>query len=124
MRAPKVWVVKEQVRSSDHGPRVMDYTPAMEFGELQFITDLDIPMHPASTVTAEWTKAVKKFFNEYQAQTDYIVLTGHTLSIFLIGVIFGASRISGYSPKILVWRRDQGRYIVFDSKHVLEAFHI
>ena len=124
MHRPKVWVVKEQVRTAEVGVRAMDYTPAMEYGDVHFITEFDIPLHPNSTVTGEWVKAVQKFFKEYDASQDYIILTGHTLSIFMIGMILGATRTSPYPPKILVWRREQQRYVLFNSKHLLGQFKV
>lgn len=120
MNKPKVWVVKEQVRSGNAGPRAMDYTPAMQYGELRFITEFDLPLHPQSTVAGEWTKEVKKFEEEYDPKVDYLILTGHTLSIFLIGMLLGKRGIST-DLKILVWRREQSRYVTFTAEHVIKA---
>ena len=117
MGQPKVWVIKEQSRRRDVGSAVMDYTPAMEFGELRFITEFDLPLHPRSTIAAEWAKNVNKFMTDFDPSVDSIILTGHTLSIFLIGMIMSIAH-PGAPPKVLIWKGDQGRYILFDSANV------
>jgi hypothetical protein len=120
MTKPKVWVIKEQVRRSDNGASAMDYTPAMVFGELEFITEFDLPLHAQSTVATQWSKAVTAFLVSYDPAEDFIILTGSPLAIFLVGIIVGRAAQSA-SPKILVWRREQGRYIEFSPEKAFSA---
>ena len=110
MRRPIVWVIKEQVRREMTGVTPMDYTPAMEFGDLEFVTDLDPPIHPSSTVKPEWERQVRNMIKRFDSKNDYIVLTGSPLALFAIGKFLGAHKPD--SPtKILVWRRELGRYV-------------
>lgn len=120
MSKPKVWVIKEQVRSGVTGPLPMDYTPAMEYGEVEFVTEFDMPLHSSSTISSEWVKRVKAWMHVYDPDKDWLVLTGHTISIFLIAAALGRTNL-GTGPKILVWRREMGRYIPFNGSDILDA---
>ncbi len=110
-KRPTVWVVKEQMKTGPHGVSPMDYSSAYEYGDLRFITEFDPPLHQG-TVREEWDKQVLKFVKEYDPSTDFVVLTGSPLAIFLVGTILGAIN-SQHRPRLLVWRREQSRYVVF-----------
>lgn len=117
---PTVWVVKEQALRGPTGPAPMDYTPAYKYGDVQFITDCDLPLTRGTSGLKDlWTQQVKKFHRVYNPDRDYIVLTGSPLAIFLIGAIIGAIN-STYRPKILVWRRESNEYVPFDSIKLFE----
>lgn len=108
---PTVWVVKEQVKRDMTGSTPMDYTPAYEFGDIKFITDMDPPLHANSTVLKEWQRQVREFVSAFNFDRDYLILTGSPLAIFMVGKILG--EIKSQSPiQILVWRREQGRYVL------------
>ena len=111
-RKPIVWVVKEQMKPSASGVAPMDYTSAYEFGELRFITEFDPPLHPG-TVREEWKNQIVRFVAEYDPEKDFIILTGSPLAIFLIGGVISEIR-TPYKPRILVWRREQSRYVLFN----------
>jgi len=112
-RGPIVWVVKEQVKRADTGSSVMDYTPAMKYGELRFITQFDLPTHPNSSVAAEWYKDVNRFLEECDDTQDFIVLTGSPLAIFVIGRACGMAKVF---LTVLVWKREQNMYVPFNTK--------
>lgn len=116
-KRPTVWVVKEQIRQSSSGSSPMDYTPAYEFGDIKFITEFDLPIHPKSTIAEEWRQAVLRFTQELDPQRDYIVLTGQPAAIFVIGMILGYLEIV---PQILVWKREQNRYIPYNPSLLSE----
>lgn len=116
MSRPTVWVVKEQVRRDSAGPVPMDYTPATKFGDLKFITDFDLPLNTQGSLATEWGRKLAVFMKEYDPDADWIVLTGSPLSIFMVGVSIGWAKLS---PRILVWRREQGEYVPFDSEGVV-----
>lgn len=105
----KVWIIKEQVMRGDTGPIVMDYSAAMEFGELEFITSHDMPLYGKSSVQGVWNKDVLRFVEEYDEYADYIVTTGQPTAIFTIGWALG---LTEKIPRFLVWRREEGRYRV------------
>lgn len=115
MSRPSVWVIKEQVRRQDVGSVPIDYTPAMKYGDVQFITEFDLPTHPSSTVAKRWHEAVRNFLHKYDESADWIILTGAPLSIFMVGALIGAANVA---PRILVWRREQGAYIPFETDMV------
>lgn len=114
-KRPTVWVIKEQMKSGPNGPEPMDYTPAYEYGDLRFITEFDPPLHPG-TIRAEWDKQVAKFIEQMDVDRDYLVLSGSPLAIFLIGAKLGECKgIGNLSlPRVLVWRREQGRYVIYN----------
>jgi hypothetical protein len=105
MSNPTVWVVKEQVIRGEP----MDYTLAMDFGDLEFITRNDLPLHSKSTVQDVWNRDVMAFCQKYDEARDFIVCTGQPSAIFHVGFALGLVR---KSPRFLVWRREQGRYVV------------
>lgn len=104
-----VWVVKEQMSRGDTGPIVMDYSAAMEFGELKFITAYDMPLYGRSSAQDAWNEDVAEFVKKYDVYYDFIVTTGQPMAIFTVGWILGLSR---KIPRFLVWRREEGRYRV------------
>jgi len=108
---PTVWVVKEQIKTGSQGSSPMDYTPAYEYGDVKFITDFDMPLHPASSLHAEWHSRVRGFIKDYNPEVDFLILTGSPLAIFLVGHALSQIR-SQFPIKILVWRREQGRYVL------------
>jgi hypothetical protein len=114
-----VWIIKEQVRRGDTGPMVMDYSPAMEYGELEFITRHDMPLYGRSSVQDVWNDDVIRFVKEYDEANDYIVATGQPSAIFAVGWALG---MAGKTPRFLVWRREENRYRVvnFDGSPFIQ----
>jgi len=106
---PTVFVVKEQVMRGELGPTPMDYSPAMQFGDLVFITTHDMPMYGNSNVMASWKKSVQEFAEAYNPEIDLIITTGQPTAIFGVGWALG--RV-GKIPRFLVWRREENRYRV------------
>lgn len=104
---PTVWVLKEQLRGGD-ARQVFDYTPAYKFGDIKFITDFDLPIHPGSSLAREWHKNVDWAIGQMDA-SDYLVLTGQPLAIYTLGAKMEAA---GVSLEILVWRREQNEYVI------------
>jgi len=111
---PTVWIVKEQVSRSSVGVNVMDYTPAMAYGNIEFITHSDMPLYPKSDVATAWEHDVKSFVGQYDPRSDYIVTTGQPTSIFAIGFALG---LAGKRPRFLVWRREDDRYMEFQPEY-------
>jgi hypothetical protein len=107
---PIVWIVKEQMlRSSDQGIP-MDYSPAMKYGELKFITEFDLPLHGRGTIQDHWYRDALRFAEVYE-ETDYIITTGQPMAIFMIGWMLGTYP---KRPRFLVWRREENQYRVVD----------
>ncbi len=106
-KKPTVWVVKEQLVRNAVGSTPMDYTPAMAYGEIEFVTQFDLPQHPKSSVLEAWARDVQKFCRDYDPRTDYIVTTGQPTSLFAVGWALGRL---GKAPRFLVWRREENRY--------------
>lgn len=109
---PKVWAIKEQVKTTSAGAVPMDYSAAYEYGDLEFITDMDPPLHPG-TVRLEWERQVLRFLKVFDPDRDYVILTGSPLAIFLVGQLLGGIEHLR-RPRVLVWRREQSRYVVFN----------
>lgn len=116
----KVYIIKEQVIRGDTGPIVMDYSAAMEFGDLEFVTTHDMPLYNKSSVQEMWNQDVARFVEAYDDRTDYVVTTGQPIAIFAIGWALGAAQ---KTPRFLVWRREEGRYRVvnFDGSVFMNA---
>ena len=112
-----VWVVKEQSVRDSTGSNAMDYSPAMAFGEIKFITRSDMPLHPSSSIQEAWNMDVTKFVTEYEPGLDFIITTGQPTAIFAVGHALG---LAGKEPRYLVWRREESRYRVLESPFVTE----
>lgn len=107
MNRPTVWVVKEQASERS----VMDFSPALVYGDIKFITRNDIPLHPRSSVQMTWDNDVARFVQEYNVDTDFIIATGMPTAIFAVGHALGKI---GKNPRYLVWRREENRYRTLD----------
>jgi hypothetical protein len=107
MIKPIVWVVKEQVSQGN----AMDYSPAIIYGDIRFITRSDMPLHPNSSVQSVWSGNVARFVEEYDESRDFIITTGQPTAIFATGHALGLAR---KVPRYLVWRREDNRYRVLD----------
>lgn len=105
----KVWIIKEQVIRGNTGPIVMDYSAAMQFGELEFITTHDMPLYGRSSVLDMWNEDVQRFVEQYDEFEDYVVTTGQPTAIFAVGWALGVAQ---KTPRFLVWRREEGKYRV------------
>ena len=114
MKNPTVWVIKEQMIRGDISPIPMDYSPAMEFGDIEFITMLDMPLYGRSSVQEQWNRDVLEFVHKYDPVRDFIITTGQPMAIFSVGFAMGQV---GKDPRFLVWRREENRYRIvnFDS---------
>jgi len=85
----------------------MDYSAAMEYGDIEFITSHDMPIYSRSLVQAAWSRDVMGFVNKYDPECDFIVTTGQPIAIFAVGWMLGRSN---KIPRFLVWRREENRY--------------
>lgn len=131
-KRPQVWIVKEQVRRGASGPEAMDYTPAMKYGDLRFITDFDPPPHavPGSSVLRSWREKVNEFRNEFDPETDWIIASGQPTAMMMVAYLLG--RQDGMNsefdsvhdgkarsaPRFLLWRREEGGYIPYDPLNI------
>ena len=109
MKRPVCWVIKEQING---GSNAMDYSPAMIYGDIEFVTRSDIPLHPGSSIQERWALDVIKFTEKYDPTRDFIITTGSPTAIFAVGHALGAV---GKTPRYLVWRREENRYRVLES---------
>lgn len=108
MRKPIVWIVKEQMTRTETGSIPMDYSKAMDYGDLRFITTHDMPLYGgASTAQDGWNEDVVRFTSEYDPDHDFIITTGQPMAIFMVGWILA---LCGKDPQFLVWRREENRY--------------
>ena len=112
MIKPTVWVVKEQVTRNATGAAAMDYSPAMAYGDIKFITRTDMPYHPGSSVQMTWDVDVHDFVVKYDESRDFIITTGQPTAIFAVGHALG---LAGKNPRYLVWRREENRYRVLET---------
>jgi len=107
-----VWIVKEQMVRDGVGSNAMDYSPAMQFGEIRFITRTDMVLHPGSLIQQNWNEDVAAFAMAYDPKNDYIIPTGQPAAIFAVGHALGRLQ---KAPRYLVWRREENRYRAFES---------
>jgi hypothetical protein len=114
MKNPTVWVIKEQMLRGEIGPLPMDYSKAMEYGDLKFITTHDMPLYGRSSVQEQWNRDVTEFVQEYDPIRDFVITTGQPMAILCVGYAMGSV---GKAPRFLVWRREENRYRIvnFDS---------
>ena len=103
-----VWVIKEQMlRGNDTGPAPMNFMPAMEWGDLMFVTKHDMPLYGRGTVQEQWNKDVASFVEQYNPMRDFVICTGQPMAICAVGFALGrADKV----PRFLVWRREDNRY--------------
>lgn len=120
MNNPTVWIVKEQMIRGETQPIPMDYSPAMAFGDIEFITHHDMPLYGKSSVQEHWNRDVQSFVKKYDPERDYIITTGQPMAILAVGFALGQE---GKCPRFLVWRREENRYRVvnFDSTLACES---
>lgn len=110
MRKPIVWIVKEQMTRTETGSIPMDYSKAMDYGDLRFITTHDMPLYGgASTAQDGWNEDVVRFTSEYDPDHDFIITTGQPMAIFMVGWILALCHHEK-DPQFLVWRREENRY--------------
>lgn len=126
---PIVWIVKEQVRRGTTGPEAMDYTPAMKWGELRFITQYDPPSHVTrgSSLMKSWWSEVQNFYTEFNPEIDFIIASGQPTAMMMVAYLVG--RYHGNNtefgrpiaaPRFLLWRREEGGYIPYDPLNIKE----
>lgn len=127
---PIVWIVKEQVRRGAAGPEAMDYSQAMKWGELRFITQTDPPSYVSrgSSVLRAWWSSVQDFYTEYNPEIDFIIASGQPTAMMMVAYLVG--RYHGGSqevqikkipaPRFLLWRREEGGYIPYDPLNMNE----
>lgn len=108
MNKPVVYVVKEQSIRSGETVSMMNYTPAMKYGELVFITGYDLPAYGRGPATEMWQKDVKDFVEAYDPLKDFIVTTGQPASIFAVGWALGTVK---KCPRFLIWRHESASYV-------------
>jgi len=99
----------------------MDFSPAMEFGDLEFITVHDIPLYGKGVVMDQWNEDVASFVEKYDPMRDFIVTTGQPLAIFMVGYALAMSK---KRPRFLVWRREENRYKVVNLDPALQPLGI
>lgn len=107
---PKVWVIKEQVRSSANGPVPLDYSAALRYGDIEFITRTDFSMIENTAVNKVVAEDIGRFIERFDNFRDYVLLTGSPLMLFALGFILNAC---ASEVKLLVWRREEQDYRVF-----------
>jgi hypothetical protein len=112
MNRPKVYIIKEQMVRDATGSNSMDYSPAMMYGDIEFITRSDMPTYPNSTIRMKWNEDVARFVEAYDPGKDFIITTGQPTAIFAVGHALG---VSGKVPRYLIWRREENRYRALDT---------
>lgn len=115
MSNPIVYIIKEQMIRGEIHPIPMDYSPAMVFGDIEFITHHDMPLYGKSQVQEFWNRDVANFAKKYDEQHDYIICTGQPMAILAVGYALG---LEDKCPRFLVWRREENKYRIvnFDSE--------
>jgi len=108
---PIVFVIKEQMLRNATGSNVTDYSPALKYGDLKFVTNSDIPLYPGSSVQLNWDSDVRSFIGVYDPTKDYIIATGSPTAIFEVGYRLGLAK---KAPRFLVWRREDNEYRVLE----------
>lgn len=106
MKRGTVWVVQESVIPGSNGIP-MDYSPAEEFGDVQFISRTDTSRQQNSSINDGVLESMRHMARLYRAGMDYIVLTGSPLAIFMVGV---AMAEVGKPAQILLWDRRTSNY--------------
>jgi hypothetical protein len=114
-----VWIIKEQMIRNGMTSAPMDYSSAMQYGDLEFVTQWDIPMHGKGQLLENWKADVNRFVVEFNPAIDFVIPTGQPLAILSIGYLLGCH---GKFPRFLVWRREENRYQVLQFNPELSSF--
>ena len=82
----------------------------MAFGDIVFVTTIDLPVYGKGSVLDRWCSMADAFVDAYRPD-DYIICTGQPMAIFMIGYVMGRANLH-IPPRFLVWRRQEGEYRV------------
>jgi hypothetical protein len=117
VKNPKVFVIKEQMMRNDVGSVPMDYSPAIQYGDIEFITHHDMPTYGKSHAQSAWNDDVQRFVTAYDPDHDFIITTGQPTAILAVG--FALGQVNKH-PRFLLWRREENRYrpVYFDADFV------
>ncbi len=96
-RPPTVFVTQDNQK--------LDYEPAREFGEIEYLTFIEYSPHPNDGVgNAEFMNQLWDKLQLYEPGIDYILASGSPISIFVTGLIVGNFPHSATERhKILKW---------------------
>lgn len=100
-KKPTVWVTQQGMN---------DYSPAEEFGEVEFITDRDWVKMEGAKVNNWICQDVKKFATMYVAGVDYIITAGNPIVSALV-ISFIVSQNPLVLHNYLKWDGRRGIYI-------------
>lgn len=106
-----VWVIQESVIPGSSGTPI-DYAPAEQYGEVQFVLTLEPSKRDNSAINAQIFEQLMRMAMLFNESTDYLVLTGSPLAIFMTGM---ALTSFDKSPTILVWDRRAAVYRPVES---------
>lgn len=95
----KVWVVQEGNN---------DYSPAEQFGEVNFITSSDLRVTPGSRQSIAVLQDLRRFLAQYVPGVDYVVPVGNPMVIALVCLSLPRG-----SHRFLKWDRRRAGYVPF-----------
>lgn len=86
-----------------------DYSPAEEFGKVNFITRTELVAYADNAKNAQVYKDIRDFNSKYVAGLDFIIPTGNPIGISLLGM-----SLSKCVHSFLKWDSHRGVYVRFD----------
>ncbi len=90
-----------------------NYTPAMLYGDVSFITNREIsPFVTSQNNEAVWMD-IRKFISIYHPGTDYLIPTGSTVLIAYVFMYISRTHHPSTSHALLKWDNQMGEYIEF-----------
>lgn len=98
---PKVFVTQERVGT--------DYSPALKFGTVHFLTVAEYQCEPTSGVTNGNIKSdITRKMADYIPGHDYILVGGSPISVLLTGILMAKHKDTKH--KILKWNNRKMQY--------------
>jgi hypothetical protein len=103
---PRIWVTQE---------KAADFSPAEQFGEVQFLTSDDLNNMPSSLHNEKVLGQIKhKLETQYMPEVDYLIIIGSpyvAAAVFMLLGTMGVRRV-----KLLRWSNQSGHYLPMEVK--------
>jgi len=103
-----VWIIQENTR--------LNFNPATKYGNLKFITSLEISNIQKNSVNDKIKNDINTFLDSFNPAKDYIITNGDPNLLFLIG--FKVLDRFG-TANVLKWEKHSKEYQVYKINHFM-----
>lgn len=106
---PVVYILRESfIRYGAEAQRPLDYTPALDFGQIEFVTNSEPSVSPGSRFNEDLVSDLRTFAAKYRPEIDYIVPSGATTMVLLAGMLLGQRH---RRVQVLHWHNARRAYL-------------